>query len=273
MTNVLARALGTASELMCRKLSLVDVFTGGQHATTILAADGVDEFVIRAFPSGHDAAIREAEVLDRLSALGRWVPQLIVVNDDLRDPVIVTSRVAGSVPDAGLSPTMIAREMATALIRIHEVDGSGLRPIPEGPPPGGSALARRAQSEWADLDRSDPVLTHSDFWCGNALWEGERLTGVVDWSGARNGPRGVDLAWCRQDLVLLGSPSAAQVFLEEYERLLGSTIADIDAWDLQAAARAHERVETWLPNYLGIGLTEMTAETLRKRLDSWNVKL
>lgn len=120
---------------------------------------------------------------------------------------------------------------------------------------------------------NEAVLTHSDFWCGNALWESERLTGVVDWSGARCGPRGVDVAWCRQDLVLLGSPEATEHFLTEYERLLGRPISDINAWDVQAAARAHDRVETWLPNYLGIGRTEITAELLRERLDAWNATL
>lgn len=273
MTDAQARTLRTASDLVGRELSLIEVFAGGQHATTLLATDGDSEIVVRAFPPHHDAAGREAEILGRLSALGSWVPQLIAVSHELLDPVIVTSRVAGTVPDAELSPTTIATEMAAALVRIHELDGHGLRLTPAEPPQGQSALAVRAQQEWAHLDTRDPVLTHRDFWCGNALWEADRLTGVVDWSGARSGPRGVDLAWCRQDLVLLGSPDAAETFLEEYERLVGSTIDDIGAWDVQAAAQAHDRVETWLPNYLGIGRVNMTAELLRERLDAWNAKL
>lgn len=273
MTDAQGRAIRIASDLVGRELGLVDVFTGGQHATTLLATDGESEFVVRAFPAHHDAAVREAEVLGRLSALGAWVPHLVAANDDLAVPVIVTSRVSGTAPDADLSPLVIAAEMAAALVRIHELDGDGLRPTPGEPPRGGSALAARAQREWASLDMRDPVLIHSDFWCGNALWEADRLTGVVDWSGARSGPRGVDLAWCRQDLVLLGSPSAAGLFLEEYERLSGAAVDDIGAWDVQAAASAHDRVETWLPNYLGIGRGEMTAELLRERLDAWNAKL
>lgn len=268
-----ARVVRSASRLLGRELLLSDVFTGGQHATTLLATDGEAEFVVRAFPAHHDAAVREAEVLGRLSPLGAWAPQLIAVHDDLLDPVIVTSRVAGTVPVPDLPPPVIATEMAAALARIHTLDGSGLRPTPSVPPRGHSALAIRAQREWDSLDMSDPVLTHSDFWCGNALWEADRLTGVIDWSGARSGPRGVDLAWCRQDLVLLGSPEAAGLFLAEYERLLGRSISDIHAWDVQAAALAHDRVETWLPNYHGIGRTDMTAELLRERLDDWNVKL
>lgn len=270
MTEVQLRAMESASALRGRELTFVKEFTGGQHATTILTTDGENELVVRAFPAHHDAAVREAEILPRLSALGAWVPHLVAVSTELDDTVIITSRVAGSAPSPGLSPMTMATEMAAALVRIHALDGSGLRRIPAEPPRGRSALAVRAQREWDRLDIRSPVLTHSDFWCGNALWDGSHLTGVVDWSGARVGPRGVDVAWCRQDLVLLGSPDAAGLFLEEYERLWGAAIDDIDAWDLQAAARAHERVETWLPNYLGIGRTDMTAETLRQRLDEWN---
>lgn len=58
----------------------------------------------------------------------------------------------------------------------------------------------------------------------------------------------------------LGSPEAAAVFLAAYEERLGRRIHDIRAWDVQAAALAHDRVETWLPNYHGIGLTDMTPE-------------
>lgn len=66
---------------------------------------------------------------------------------------------------------------------------------------------------------------------------------------------------------------AAGLFLEEYERLSCVTVGDIDAWDVQAAASAHDRVETWLPNYLGIGRVDMTADLLRERLDAWNARL
>lgn len=273
MPRTQASALRTAAELLGRELDLLSVLTGGQHASTLLATDGESEFVVRAFPAFHDAAIREAEVLSRLSSLGAWVPHLIAHSTDLADPIIVTSRVPGSTPDLTTLATTLACEMAAALVRIHELDGTGLRHTPDAPPRGDSAIVRRAQQEWDRLDRDETVLTHSDFWSGNALWDDHRLTGVVDWSGARSGPLGVDLAWCRQDLVLLGSHEAARLFLQEYERLLGRTIPDIHAWDVQAAARAHDRVETWLPNYLGIGLTEMTAELLRERLDEWNATL
>ena len=44
-------------------------------------------------------------------------------------------------------------------------------------------------------------------------------------------------------------------------------------WDLQAAAQAGPVVESWLPNYHGIGLVHLTAEQLRQRLDCWSTAL
>lgn len=273
MTEAQVRAIRSASALLGRELTFVEEFTGGQHASTLLTTDGESEFVVRTFPAFDEAAIREAEILGRLSTFGSWVPHLVTASPELDDPIIITSRVVGSRPPPGLSPMTMATEMAAALARIHVLDGSGLRPTSAEPPRGRAPIIRRAQREWDQLDMSETVLTHSDFWCGNALWEGGSLTGVVDWSGARCGPRGVDVAWCRQDLVLLGYPDAAELFLAEYERLSGRSLDDLNAWDVHAAARAHNRVETWLPNYLGIGWTDITAEVLRERLDSWNATL
>ena len=273
------RARRSASTLLGRDLELLKVFTAGQHAFTLLASDGASEVVVRTFPSGDDAVARELAALERIAALGPQVPHLIAASADAAEPLIVTTRVAGSTPDPAADLVDVAQQMAAALTAIHELDGNGLPQAPLTPHTGDSAIARRAQQAFGQLDLSDRVLSHGDFWIGNALWvrdeitEASRLTGVVDWSGAKHAPRGFDLAWCRQDLVLLGSPAAADSFLAEYEARLGSPISDINDWDVQAAASAADRVETWLPNYHGIGLTDTTAKDLRHRLDEWNASL
>src|SRR5207237_1284407 len=41
------------------------------------------------------------------------------------------------------------------------------------------------------------VLSHHDFWFGNTLWSGERLTGLVDWDGARIDDPGFDVGSSR----------------------------------------------------------------------------
>lgn len=273
MVTAQEHTLRSASALLGRELRLVEAFTAGQHATTLLVSDEEDDLIVRSFPRGHDAAAKEPEVLRRLSTLGDLVPQLVAHRPDLDDPLLITTKVPGSTPNPTRSVSTIAREMARALVRIHALDGSGLPQTPTAPPAGDSSIAHRVRADFAELFQGERVLSHGDFWCGNALWTGDRLTGIVDWAGASHAPRGRDLSWCRQDLVLLGSPDAATEFLDEYESLLGSRITDIHAWDLHAAASAIDRVETWLPNYHGIGLTDMTAELLRNRLDAWNARL
>lgn len=267
-----------ASVLLGRALKPVRLLAGGQHAITLLARDDAEELVVRAFPPGDDAVAREVKVLDRLGSLGPLVPSLVAFGEVAFDeggsrPLIITSRVSGTAPDPLLEPLDMARPLAAVLARIHSISGVGLPQAPARPPDGESPMALRSRAGFADLDASERVLTHGDYWCGNLLWEGGRATGVVDWSGACHGPRGLDLAWCRQDLVLLGSREAAGLFLAEYERRADVAVADIRAWDVHAAARAVDRVETWEPNYSGIGRPDITDRILRERMDAWVASL
>ena len=269
------RLMDAASNVVGRRLEFIGQLGGGEHALTVLArsADGI-EYVARLFPDGDSAVTEEVRVLARLHPLGVLAPSLVAYDEGSPvGPIIVTSRVDGGHPSPTLCTTVIAQEMAAALVRIHRLDGRGLRTAPAGPPSGDGPAAKAARARWERLDHDDPVLTHFDFWCGNALWDGAALTGVVDWSGARRGPRGIDVAWCRQDLVLLGSPTAADVFLRTYERAAGVRVDDVLDWDILAAARAESDVETWAPNYSGIGRPEITGDVLRTRLDDWIVHL
>lgn len=270
MTAVSTMAVIAAGErLVTRKLRLVRELTGGQHAVTLLVTDGANSYVVRAFPHESPAVADELEVLPRLEPLGDLAPGLIAHGQESGRPIIVTTALDGGHPDPELSPDTIAEQMATTLAAIHRLDGNGLRPERQEPPRTTGRLAEGARDAWTRIDASERVLTHFDFWCGNALWEYEQLVGVVDWNGARSAPRGVDVAWCRQDLVLLGSVDAADVFLKTYEQRSGRAIPDIHAWDVLAAEHADPNVESWDVNYAGIGRNDITADVLRRRLDRW----
>ena len=264
-----AGIVATGERLLSRPLRLVRELSGGQDAVTILATDGTKSYVVRAFPHESPAVGHEIGVLERLDPLGGMAPRLIAYGEESGHSVIVTTALDGNHPDPDLPPHVIAGQMASALARIHQLDGTGLRPEPQEPPTRNSRLSVRAHAEWERLDLSGRVLTHFDFWCGNALWKNDRLVGVVDWNGARWAPRGVDVAWCRQDLVLLGSVAAADHFLRSYEERSGHHVADIRAWDILAAEHADPHVESWDVNYAGIGRADITAAVLRKRLDAW----
>ena len=259
----------TASRLLGRPLRMVARLTGGEHAVTTALTDGVDEYVLRRFPPGDPAVRREVSVLPRLTVLGRLAPRLIAYDESDDAPAILTNRLPGTTPAPDADLALIAHRLADVLARVHTVDATGLRPAPVGPPAGHDAIIRRARQDWTELDMATRVLTHFDFWSGNCLWDGDTVTGVVDWSGARHAPRGVDLAWCRLDLILLGGRGAADLLLAEYGRASGRPVDDIASWDRQAAAQAHPVVEHWAANYAGIGRPELTGPVLRQRLETW----
>ena len=257
-----------AARLLGRPLTPIRELTGGQHARTLLATDGAERVVVRSFPRADESVDRELAVLARLGPLGRLAPAALAHGDLDGHGVIVTEAVPGGPPSPALDPVVIGEQLGVALAAIHRLDPVGLPDEDREPTHRAGRLAAIAQEAWreADLDR---VLTHGDFWSGNTVWDDDRLTGVVDWSGARSAPRGVDLAWCRQDLVLLGSPEAAERFLTAYEAAAGRRVRDVHAWDVVAAARADTYVETWAPNYAGIGRPEIDGRLLRERFDAW----
>jgi aminoglycoside phosphotransferase (APT) family kinase protein len=264
--------IAAASRLLGEPAEFVRSLPGGTHAEIAVIAAGERELVVRRFPPGDDAVAREIEVLSRIGALGSLVPQLVAHRLD-HDALIITTKVDGDPPDPALIPGAIAAEMARMLARLHSLDPAGLPHTSRGPLRGETLIARTARANPPDQDPIRHVLVHSDFWCGNALWRGARLTGLVDWSGAHAGARGLDVAWCRQDLVLLGAPDAADIFLREYEQASGTEIDDLWAWDLSAGAWADPVVETWAPNYAGIGRADLTPDVIRNRLNDWNAAL
>lgn len=256
------------SVLLGRPLRLIRALSGGQHARTALADDDGRPVVVRTFPRGDDAVDRETAVLERLGPLGDLAPRLLAHGTVAGVPTIVTTAMPGTTPPANLDLDAAAAALGAALARVHALDPVGLPDEGRAPNRAAGRLARAAAGAWPTTDQRR-VLTHGDFWTGNAVWQGDRLTGIVDWSGAVSAPRGVDVAWCRQDLVLLGAPDAADRFLAAYEEHSGVRVGDVWAWDVLAAARADPYVETWEPNYAGIGRPDVTARVIRQRFDAW----
>ncbi len=99
------------------------------------------------------------------------------------------------------------------------------------------------------------------------------LAGIVDWSGAARGPRGFDLGWCRLDLYLLFDERIADLFRAAYEAAIGQTLDDVALWDGWAAARSHDVVETWAPNYAPLGRGDLDERELRQRHSRWTTRL
>jgi aminoglycoside phosphotransferase (APT) family kinase protein len=76
---------------------------------------------------------------------------------------------------------------------------------------------------WQNIppNSAKPSLLHGDFGPHNCLWEGERLTAVLDWEGGHFGDPAFDLGYARPQIV---SQMEWAEFLEHYERAGGPHI-------------------------------------------------
>jgi aminoglycoside phosphotransferase (APT) family kinase protein len=236
------------------------------------------EVILREFPPGDAAARHEAQVLAALDGLNGLAPRLLVSDPGVppAGPWNLISRLPGAASITPARPRAFAGQLGATLARIHATSSARLGGFPRVfDRPGGSfgALSGPAASlvvASQNLLISTPsVLTHYDFWSGNTLWQNGVLTGVVDWSGGVVGPRGFDVGWCRLDLYLLYGQRIAGYFLESYQAASGTVLPWALAWDLWAAARSHQGVEYWVPNYHDLGRTDLTAKELRKRHTQW----
>jgi aminoglycoside phosphotransferase (APT) family kinase protein len=100
------------------------------------------------------------------------------------------------------------------------------------------------------------TLVHVDYWSGNILWDGDRISAVVDWEEAGYGDPAVDVAYCVMELALEGFDTAVAEFIDEYELTSGRRLANLGYWKLAAAVRPMLDIDAW-----------MTAPAMARRFD------
>ena len=94
---------------------------------------------------------------------------------------------------------------------------------------------------------------HRVFHTLNVLWDGNRVSGVVDWVHAGRGPVDYDIASCRVNIALTAGLDAA----DQFTAALGTIGREYDlGWDLDKALSLCAYVEVLLGgNDVGAGLT------------------
>jgi len=234
------------------------------------------------------AAQRLHDVLAAVAAVSVLAPRPILTDRAgklIGEPLIVMSFLPGAPQAPTGQDDAWAEQLASAMVDFHAVP---LERMPKDFPREGTPAERLARvldrdpevrdPLWdrvastltriaAHVESNPPVLIHSDFWFGNTIWQEGRLTGIIDWDGARIGDPARDVAGARNDLALLSGADAADAFLARYEADRGPLL-DLAFWDLLASLPPIRWLPHWVEGYTELGL-ELSVEQARARLGSW----
>ncbi|SDW40996.1 Phosphotransferase enzyme family protein [Marininema mesophilum] len=226
-----------------------------------------------------DLALREEEALKQATSLPINTPKFIA-----NDPTgvicgfsaILMTELPGYVQLKPRDEKKWLTELAKTLATIHqsmELTSFPWKYDPWFDPAQPSSFSwSRHSIEWDRLssilaERKQGTLTfiHRDFHPANVLWEGEKVSGVVDWVNACLGPAEADVAHCRLNLALLRGIDAAESFLRAYQQEAG--ISYDPWWDMNGMASWFEEPPRVYKGWPAFGVHDLTGEIVQERAE------
>ncbi len=221
---------------------------------------------------------QEAEALRILAEVNIPAPRLIAEDVEPRwcdVPTLLETRISGRpLPrrladfDAYLQEAaeLLCQVHAVTTVRIHALPNyAPYEPLPTQPILGWSSRpalwARVLDILRGPAPYDEGRFIHRDYHPGNILVANSRIAGIVDWPTACRGPRSIDLARMRLNLVGDCDLASADRFLALYRERAGSDFAHEPYWDLVDAidllrdevpprtrrqASAWQRFEEWV---------------------------
>ena len=221
------------------------------------------------------AVATETRVLTALERSDVPAPRLIGATTDAThgSPSVLMTRVPGRMLLMPRDREHWLSQIARMLARIHAldiaagpfeswIDPGSLAPLPDATRPDiwNQAIALMAENR----PPTDTRFIHRDYQHFNMLWSRERLTGVVDWVGACNGPPDVDVGHCRLNLTLLFSVDVAERFRLMYEAEAGRRVDPW--WDVHALLSFGADWKKFLPFQIG-GRAPLDADGMTARME------
>jgi aminoglycoside phosphotransferase (APT) family kinase protein len=110
---------------------------------------------------------------------------------------------------------------------------------------------------------------HRDYQPGNVLFDGPRLSGVVDWVETSWGPPDLDVAHCQTNLALLDGVDAAAPWRAIYVTAGGTLSGDPDYWALVDAVSMLPEPAKLLPAWRAAGRFDLSQDMIRDRLEQY----
>ncbi len=229
-----------------------------------------------------DLAEHEAAALQEAQKTRLRAPQLIAhecSGDVFGGPAVLMSRLPGEVQLKARDLESWIGQLAQQLTLLHQHRAPGfgwdhvsylkLEDLQVPAWARGSGLWKRAieiaQQKPPDAER---VFIHRDFHPVNVLWQGEALSGVVDWVNACQGAPNVDVAHCRTNLALLFGVEAADEFLKRYEERAGKLEGQA-YWDVCSVLDMVLPQPEWYRPWSEFGVQEMPRSVMQERDETY----
>jgi aminoglycoside phosphotransferase (APT) family kinase protein len=242
--------------------------------------------VLRTGGEAHRQAFAtELAALSLAAPAGLPVPRVLAADLD-GDPVaVLTSVLPGTSRTSGPPSSARLRALGAAAAAIHRVpapppsaalpvrtrsisavDFTALR---RAAPPQELLVAAEAALAALPVPPSPAVFVHGDLWQGNVLWDGDALSGVIDWDGAGGGPAGIDLGSLRVDAATSAGGSAPDAVLAGYEAATGRPFADVAYWDVAAALTTPPDMGWFVDAVRDQGRSDLDQPTMLARRDAF----
>ena len=273
----LARALGSDAA----PSDLVRM-AGGLGAETYAFWLRQEHFVVKCCVEDGEQASTEFDNLAVVSVAGVPTPEPVLIDDEgawFGAPAFVMTALPGRPEMHPKNRTLWTDGAAEALASIHNIPTSRAghvrtprwqrwQPSTEGmgsDAPKVNALLARLYDLAATLPT---VLSHDDYNPGNLLYDGDRLSGVVDWADIAIEPRHAAVALYRHFLAIHPGGKAPETFLDAYERAAKTSLDDLELWDVLYGLRGLRPIDHWVLACEGLGL-DITSSEIRERSQAW----
>jgi aminoglycoside phosphotransferase (APT) family kinase protein len=230
-----------------------------------------------------DVALREGGSLQHARRASLPTPTFLAADpagERCGVPATLVTKVPGQVVLSPTNPDAWVTGLAQAAALIHRVDASGFR-WKYGRYNDGERLSVPAWSQepraWQKAielaNGSSPsypeCFVHRDYHPSNVLWEGDRVSGIVDWVNGCRGPAGIDVAWCRHNLASLHGVTIADDFLNAYVECAGNNFEYDPYWDLMSVVELLPGPPTMYEGWSLAGFPRITNTVIRERVDAY----
>lgn len=229
-----------------------------------------------------DLAAHEAAALNMAKQSGLPVPEVIAWDAHgvkCGVPVVLMTAVPGRVNLQPLDFDGWFKQMAAALLPLHNLNAANFgwqyfsyNNVKTLQVPTWSEKPGLWQRAIEIVNQPPPptqsCFIHRDYHPMNTLWQGETLSGVVDWVNACHGPAPFDLAWNRLNLMSMYGVEAAERLRQHAIAICGNEVWH-PYWDLMALIEMLPGPPEVYQPWPVFGLRDLSARLLIQRADEY----